>query len=323
MRCSETGCGEAPVIDQPYAGRHLCSAHFRRSVVERARRDLHHQAPRLKGGVLAVALSGGKDSAVTLELMHRLLGERQGIRLVAITVNEGIEGYRSAGLTSAARLCAKLGVEHVVRSFEKVVGTTTDEASARLPDEIPCSFCGVWRRTALNRAARDLGAVRLALGFNLDDLAQTVLMNLSRGEPLRLAQMAPHTRSQDGLVPRIAPLASVPEREVYLFARLEGIPFDHGTCPHAARAARNVYREVLWQLEEAVPGTRHALLRTREKLLPLLLAEGDGGDIGAPGRCRSCGEPASGELCRACTYREVLAGLSPEAIIPVPPSGRA
>lgn len=319
MACTEPGCAERPVIDQPYAGTHPCVAHFKASVVERARRDLHRQAPRLKGGTLAVALSGGKDSAVTLTLVHRLLGQRQGIRLVAVTIDEGIEGYRSSTLAQARELCATLGVEHVVRRFEDEFGTTTDLTSRRLPQEIPCSFCGVWRRKALNRAAREIGAVRLAMGFNLDDLAQTVLMNLARGEPGRLRQMSPHVGPQPGLVPRIAPLASVPEREVYLYARLEGLPFDHAVCPHASRAGRNVFREVLWQLEEAVPGTRHALLRTREKLLPLLLEGGEDGSV----PCTICGEPSSGGTCRACAYRQALAGLAPEAFIPATGSGPA
>ncbi len=306
------------MIDQPYAATHPCRTHFRESVVERTRRELHRQAPRLKGGTLAVALSGGKDSTVALVLLHRLLGGRRGIRLVAISVDEGIEGYRSQTLERAREVCARLGVPHVVRTFEEEVGSTTDRTARALPGEIPCSFCGVWRRRALNRAARELGAVRLALGFNLDDLAQTVLMNLVRGEPHRLRQMSPHPEVQEGLVPRIAPLAMVPEREVYLFARLEGLPFDHATCPHASRAGRNVFREVLWDLEAAVPGSRHALLRTREKLLPLL--EGDPATPSQVRRCSVCGEPSSGAVCRPCAYQEALKGLLPDSYISVPGS---
>lgn len=312
MQCARTGCRSPPVIDQPYAGVHLCRLHFSQSVVERVRRELHAQAPRLKGGLLAIALSGGKDSSVLLTLLHQLLAPRRGIRLVAISVDEGIEGYRSGSLERARELCTSLGVEHRVATFEKEVGFTTDQAAVAGPGGSPCSACGVWRRGVLNRTARDLGAVRLALGFNLDDLAQTVLMNLARGEPARLRQMAPHTETRGGLVPRLAPLAMVPEREVYLYARLNNIPFDHAECPHAGEAGRNVYREVVWQLEEAFPGTRHALLRTREKLLPVLRAADP---EGAPGACSLCGEPASGELCRGCEYRQRLEELADDAFI--------
>lgn len=297
MRCD--ACPAEAVIDQPYRGHHLCATHFAESVRERVRRELHRQLPRFRGGTIGVALSGGKDSAVALSLVERYFRRRPNVRLVAVTVDEGIRGYRSATIERARALTASLGVEHVVVAARDELGMTTDEAVRRLPGVVPCSYCGVWRRGLLNRAARGAGADALVLGFNLDDLAQTVLMNLARADVDRLTRMAPHRGRREGLIPRIAPLSGIPEREVYLFARLQGIPFDHGECPHAGAAARNVYRDVVWQLEEAFPGTRQSLLRTRERLLDRLLGpEAEG----APGRCRDCGEPCTSERCRACDY---------------------
>ncbi len=248
-----------------------------------------------------MALSGGKDSAVALALTQRYFARRPNVRLVAISVDEGIDSYRPATLRRAEELTRRLGVEHQIVRFAQRLGTTTDRAVRVLADAIPCAYCGVWRRQLLNRAARELSADLLVLGFNLDDLAQTVLMNLARGDIDRLVRMAPHRVRQPRLVPRIAPLAEVPEREVYLYARLTGLPFDHGECPHAHRAARNIFREVIWQLEESLPGTRQALLRTQERLARALL---ESVAAGAPNRCMECGEPASGSLCRACSFLE-------------------
>jgi uncharacterized protein (TIGR00269 family) len=194
----------------------------------------------------------------------------------------------------------------VVVRAKDAIGTTTDETAQRLPGVAPCSFCGVWRRRLLNTAAREAAADLLVLGFNLDDLAQTVLMNLARAEVGRLLRMSPHRSRQPGLVPRVAPLATIPEREVFLYARSAGLPFDHGECPHAGAAERNVFREVVWRLEESRPGTRHALLRTREAIADLLEARGP---PGAPGVCGVCGEPSARPVCRACVYRRE-AGLS-------------
>ncbi|MCI4322879.1 MAG: TIGR00269 family protein [Thermoplasmata archaeon] len=300
MQCD--ACPEPAAIDMPYRGAHLCTSHFTRSVWDRVRREWRRQVPAFPGGTIAVALSGGKDSAVALTLTQRYFGRRAGVRIVAVSVDEGIEGYRAATLATAQELTRQLGVEHRIVRTDTDGGMTTDAAASRLSTGAPCSFCGVWRRQSLNRVARDVGAELLVLGFNLDDLAQTVLMNLARADVDRLQRMAPHREKQPGLVPRVAPLAMVPEREVYLFARLEGIPFDHGECPHAGRAARNIYRETIWRLEAAVPGTRQALLRTRETLLPLLAARPP---TSAPQACRVCGEPASGAVCRACTFREL------------------
>jgi uncharacterized protein (TIGR00269 family) len=292
-------CDGEAVVDQPYQRAHLCDPHFRESVRERVRREMHRQLPRFPGGTIAVALSGGKDSAVALALTRDYFQRRPHVRLVALSVDEGISGYRSATLDRARELTDRLGVEHQIVRFSDAFGITTDLSQRALPGAIPCSYCGVWRRQLLNRAARDLAADVLVLGFNLDDLAQTVLMNLVRGDVDRLARMAPHSGRQRGLVPRIAPLAQIPEREVYLYARLSALPFDHRECPHARAAARNIFREVVWQLEEAMPGTRHALLRTQQRLAPLLAAPDRTGE--AP-RCRECGEPATGPLCRACAF---------------------
>lgn len=291
------------MVDQPYRGTHVCARHFGESVEERVRREMHRQLPRFGAGTVAVALSGGKDSSVALALAHRYFRRRPTVRLVALSVDEGIADYRSRTLASADALCRSLGVEHRVVRAAEALGTTTDRTARELAGTVPCSFCGVWRRRLLNRAARDAGADVLVLGFNLDDLAQTILMNLVRGDLDRLVRMAPHRIRQAGLVPRVAPLATVPEREVYLFARLHGLPFDHGECPHAARAARNLYREVVWQLEEAQPGTRQSLLRTHERLVDRWLASDL--SVGAPNRCRLCGDPSARETCRTCEYLEL------------------
>ena len=300
MRCSS--CDAPAVVDQPYRGVHLCAGHFVGSVEERVRREMHRQLPRFGRGTVAVALSGGKDSAAALALAHQYFRRRPTVRLVAVSVDEGIPGYRPATLRAAEALVRELGVDHrVVRAAEEL-GTTIDRTARELPGTVPCSFCGVWRRRLLNRAARDAGADALVLGFNLDDLAQTVLMNLVRGDLDRLVRMAPHRVRQPGLVPRIAPLATVPEREVFLYARLRGLPFDHAECPHAGRAARNLYRDLVWQLEEAQPGTRQSLLRTHERLVDRWLATED---VGSPSLCRACGDPAAGELCRACEFLQI------------------
>jgi uncharacterized protein (TIGR00269 family) len=301
MRCSS--CEASAVVDQPYRGRHLCAEHFARSVEERVRQEFHRQFPRFPGGTVAVALSGGKDSAVALALATQYFRRRPNVRIVAISVDEGIAGYRPATLRCAEELTRTLGVPHRIVRAEEEIGTTTDRAALKMVGTVPCSFCGVWRRRLLNRAARDVGADALVLGFNLDDLAQTVLMNLARGDLDRLVRMAPHRARQPGLVPRIAPLAQVPEREVFLYARLQKLPFDHGECPHAGRASRNLFREVVWQLEEAQPGTRQSLLRTHEQLVTRWLATVG---TGAPGTCRSCGDPCAGEVCRACEYLQVV-----------------
>ncbi len=295
MRCAR--CDAPAAIDLPYRQEHLCAAHLVGSVEARFRRELARQLPGFEGGTVAVALSGGKDSSLALHLTRGYFRERPGVRLLALSVDEGIRGYRGPALERAAELAGRLSIDHRIVDAREELGTTTDERVAEGDGMPACSFCGVWRRNLLNRAARAAGADVLVLGFNLDDLAQTVLMNLVQGDLVRLTRMAPHTARAPGLVPRIAPLAQIPEREVYLAARTLGLPFDHSECPHAGGAIRNRFRSIVWELEGAQPGTRQALLRTQQRLAELLRTS-----IPAevPGRCQVCGEPSAGPTCRGC-----------------------
>jgi tRNA(Ile)-lysidine synthase TilS/MesJ len=91
VRCDR--CEQNAVVDQPYQRAHLCETHFAESVVERTRRELHRQVPGFRGGRIAVALSGGKDSAVALALTQRYFGQRRNVEIVALSVDEGIPGY--------------------------------------------------------------------------------------------------------------------------------------------------------------------------------------------------------------------------------------
>jgi uncharacterized protein (TIGR00269 family) len=140
----------------------------------------------------------------------------------------------------------------------------------------------------------------LATGHNLDDLAQSILMSFTRGDLNKLARLAPHEEPHAGLVPRILPLRWVPESEVFLYALLEGLPITDGECPHMGRAARGPVKEMLMALEDATPGTRHAIVRTHERLRAALRAQ-VGAGVPPVDACPRCGEPSVAGLCQACT----------------------
>ncbi len=289
-----------------YSGAHLCSDHFQAFVEARVKREVRRQLRLTDGGRIACALSGGKDSSVATYLLHGILGPRPDVELVAVTVDEGIRGYRPESIGDAERLCRELGLEHHVLAYKELVGWEMDEVVQADPEAIPCSYCGVFRRKGLNVLGRRVGADALATGLNLDDTAQSVLMNLGRADLDQLSRMGPHETVQPGLIPRIQPLRTIPEVEVYLYALLTGIPFHDGVCPYADRGLRTRYREVLHLLERDSPGTRHALLRSHDQLRPLL-AEAHLPPELAP--CARCGEPTVNRLCRACRMAEGLAGL--------------
>jgi uncharacterized protein (TIGR00269 family) len=300
-RCS---CGAEAVYFARYSGEHLCDTHFRDSVERRVRREMRKQGP-FKKGKFAIALSGGKDSVVTLRMMHETFRDNPAIRLAAVTIDEGIASYRPPSIVVAAEHCKELDIEHVILSYEETAGVTMDKVVAHpARTMLPCAYCGVMRRRNLNEAATRVGATHLATGHNLDDLAQTLLMNHLKGDVDRIAKMGPHRADnvQPGLIPRIFPLRLIPEREVALYAILRGWSYHDGECPYAVDATRGRYRDLLLQLEEETPGTRHALIAGHDRIAPLLHSS-------KPLRaCDRCGEPASGETCRACSLIESVGG---------------
>ena len=114
-----------------------------------------------EGELIAVALSGGKDSVLTL---HALKNYQQYLDfdLVAISVDEGIEGYRQHGIDAAVQNANDLGVELVQKSFKEDEGFSLDDIYSDFKSA--CIPCGVFRRNILNKTAYELGAVKIATG---------------------------------------------------------------------------------------------------------------------------------------------------------------
>ena len=298
-------CGAPAVHHARYSGEHLCASHFKDSFEKRTRRELRKQGPFKSGAHLAIALSGGKDSVVALRLVHEALADNPKLKITAVTVDEGIAGYRPPSIEVARRHCDELGVEHLVLSYQETAGLTMDKVVANpLRMHAPCAYCGVLRRRNLNEAARRVGATHLVTGHNLDDTAQSILMNHLRGDVDRLGRMGPHRPEhvQPGLVPRVLPLRVMPEKEVALYAILKGWEFHDGECPYSVEATRGRFRDLLLDLEEREPGTRHALVAGFDRLQPLLSG---GSKISA---CATCGEPSSGAECRACALLREVGG---------------
>ena len=293
MTCS--ACEKEAVTYIRYSDRYLCKEHFMAYVEKRVHKDVRKQ--KLRPGVVAVALSGGKDSLSALHFMHDIIALHQDKELHAITVDEGITGYRPRSIETAQKHCQLLEVPHHVISFQETMGMTLDNISQQRKELGECSYCGVLRRQCLNLKAKEIGARTIVLGHNLDDVAQSIIMNFVNNDLVRMARMAPHIHVQPGLIPRMVPLRTIPEKEVTLYALLRGLDVLEDECPYAVRAKRGLYRDWLAKLENNYPGTRHSILQSYLVLEPIFH------EIFPPAQlryCRHCNEPSSRDTCRAC-----------------------
>ena len=117
-----TKCGATPIIIKRKAsGQMLCKECFIESITDKVLKGIRKNKLIEKGDKVAVALSGGKDSVMVLDILNSLY-ERNIIDLVAITIDEGIEGYRKHGVEIAAKNAERLGIDHRIASINDYFG---------------------------------------------------------------------------------------------------------------------------------------------------------------------------------------------------------
>ena len=289
-------CNHDAVTFVRYNGTHLCAEHFMRYVDRRVKREIRKQIDVERGDKIAVAVSGGKDSMVALKMLSSVFNGVNGVEVHAITIDEGIEGYRPPSVDIVRRFCEQNDVVFHLRSFSEL-GVTMDAIAPVSGSSSPCTYCGVFRRMLMNEEARDIGARYLATGHNLDDAAQSIMMNFVRGDVERLARMAPHKHVQPGLIPRFMPLREIPEKETLLYALVSGMEFWDGVCPYWEAALRNQYRSIVDDLEDRSPGARFGILSSFDQIRPMLWSNMPQSNLHP---CPRCGEPTVGDSCKSC-----------------------
>lgn len=296
IRCIKCNCDATTYIK--YSGAHLCRYHFIEFVEKRVKKNLRKNKII---GRIAVALSGGKDSTVMLHLLHEIYKKNRDVEIYAVCVDEGITEYRNKCLEFAIMNCKTLNIPYTIVRFSDVIGYTLDDISNG--NTFLCTYCGVFRRYCLNLGAKKIEANIIAIGHNLDDTTQSILMNITKGDVKKLARMAPHVNIQKGLIPRIVPLRTIPEKEIYLYAMIKDIQFCDDVCPYADNAQRNVFRRLIYELEKHYPGTRHAILKTYDKVIPSVRCVYPPTELNP---CEVCGEPTPNKICKTCELKSKL-----------------
>jgi len=306
-------CNKPAVYHRRVSGERLCAGCFLDSIEDQVRGNITKYSMLRPNDRIAVAVSGGKDSVSLLHMLYRIEKCFPKSELVAITVDEGISGYREEAVGIAQENCRKLGVRQIIVSFDELYGQDLDgivKRSGAGGGFTPCAYCGVLRRKALNIVARAAGATKLATAHNLDDEVQTMFLNVLHGDPWRIARVEPVLLSEHSkLVPRVKPLFSIPEIETALYAYLTEIRFQSVSCPYVSESLRNDVRMVLNGLEEKYPGMKLTVLRSFEKIRPALKERTEKVPLR---ECEICGEPTVGSVCRPCKSLVDLGVVKPK-----------
>ncbi|MBW6451567.1 MAG: TIGR00269 family protein [DPANN group archaeon] len=307
MQVLKCNCGKDAVIYRKYEGRALCRKHFFESVESTIRKTIRQNSLIERHDKLCIALSGGKDSILTLYFLNKLFLKRDDLEIFAVIIDEGIKGYRNKSLVSSKKFCKEIGVKLHVASFKKEYGKTLDQiVSMRDSTKLKaCTFCGVFRRDILNKTARKYGATKLVIGHNLDDESQSIMANYVRGDMLRQVRLGAKAFviEDKRFIPRIKPLRNVLEKDTGLYVLLKGFDVDFGECPYASESFRWDMRDIINSLEDKYPGTKYSIVKSFDRTLPVFRKDFSGSEIAT---CKMCGEPASNEVCKVCILREKI-----------------
>ena len=137
MQCSK--CGNPKVIiKKEQSGQLLCKDCFIESIEKKVIKTVRKEKLLDKGDKVLVALSGGKDSVTTLEILNSFR-KMHIIDLCAVTVDEGIANYRQEGIDIAKRHAERLGIEHKVVSLKDDYGITCKSRITRV--HVPIVAC--------------------------------------------------------------------------------------------------------------------------------------------------------------------------------------
>lgn len=297
IKCST--CDDVAVFFRRYSGEKLCGRCFVKSTEERVQKTVSKYNMFTPSDTIAVAVSGGKDSVSLLHILHKIEARFPKSKLLAITVDEGIAGYKDEAVDIASDTCKILNLRHIITSFKEFYGYGMDEiveVAEKKHGLTACTYCGVLRRKILNVTARNAGADKLATAHTLDDEIQTMFLNVLRGDVIRIFRTE-STFMGKKLVKRVKPFCGVPEKEVAFYAFLKDIRFQVAACPYAGSSSRNEVRSFINRLEIMHPGTKFTVYKSFQKIQNSIEKFTEKVDFQ---ECDICGEPAAGETCKAC-----------------------
>lgn len=299
------------IIKRPKTGKAICKECFFRVFEDEVHQTIKEGNIFKPGDKVAIGASGGKDSTVLAYIM-KLLNDRHnyGLELFLLSVDEGITGYRDDSLETVKRNRDQYGIPLKIISYEELYGWTMDAIVKEIGLKNNCTFCGVFRRQALDRGATLLEVNQIVTGHNADDIAETVLMNMLRGDISRLgrctsistASVAASVGEEFSVIPRSKPFKFTYEKEIVMYAYFKKLDYFSTECIYSPNAYRGFARSFLKDLEAIRPAAIIDIIKSGEAFE--VTEEGKKSQVA--GKCERCGYISSKSMCKACVLLDGL-----------------
>ncbi|OMJ26597.1 Cytoplasmic tRNA 2-thiolation protein 1 [Smittium culicis] len=280
------------IIKRPKTKQSICKSCFFMVFEEEVHKTITENNLFKRGDRVAIGASGGKDSTVLAHIM-KTLNERYdyGLELFLLSIDEGISGYRDDSLETVKRNKDQYNMELVVLSYKDLYGWSMDEIVEAVGRKNNC-------------------ANQIITGHNADDIAETVLMNILRGDVARLARCTEIISNSDDLVSRSKPFKYTYEKEIVMYAYLNKLDYFATECTYSPNAYRGYARVFLKDLEAVRPSAILDIIYSGE-----LLTIKNKVKMPTQSTCKRCGYMSSNDLCKACVLLQGLnSGLSAKSI---------
>ncbi len=242
---------------------------------------------------ILVALSGGKDSTVTAYLLKKF-----GYRIEGFHIDLGMGKYSEKCLSAVKKFCGDLKIKLHIYDIKKEMGSSMCYLRSAIQSRKSlknCAICGVIKKWILNRETRKLKTDKIATGHNLDDEAQTFLMNIFKGSPKLSANSGAITRniSDSKFILRIKPLFYILEEDIRKYSKQKKLPVVYEKCPCALDSYRIQVREFLNTLSRK---NRINIIKNFDKVSKRIQKSKDT----KIKYCEICEEPSRNKICKKC-----------------------
>lgn len=202
---------------------------------------------------IMVAVSGGKDSLALLSLMRdrqRFVPVRHEI--IACHIDMGFEWVQTDILRDYFES----------QNIRYVIADPSEHWTQDQP--LDCFWCSWNRRKTLFKLAGEIGCNKLALGHHMDDIAETLLLNLLfNGE---IGTMRPYQELFDGRLTLIRPLAYVEEKDLTRLANQLDLPVITSRCPRAKTSKRRLVKEIIAEVRKHNRNVKKNIFRSLQRV---------------------------------------------------------
>jgi len=285
----------------------LCKKHFLNYFEKKVRKTIRIRKLIDKKENILVAASGGKDSTVVLYLLNKIIKNKK-VKIEALHIDLLISNYSKENKKNIRNFCKKYKIKLHESSFRQKFGYSLCYIQSILKSKginwKSCTICGILRRYIVNKIAKKLKATKVVTGHNLDDEAQSVLMNIFKNNISLLSRLGPKTGivKDKKFVPRIKPLYFCTEEEVTLYVKLMDFKVLLKPCPCSLEAYRRSVLNMLNDFEKNNPGTKYSIINSFLEIKPLLATKYKG-KIKV---CKKCKEASAQDVCSTCKLIEKI-----------------